>query len=127
FVGVGAETQIARGLTLFADYQAGWSSPSVSAGALVTGYGTIRTESFALGLVQKDLVRADDRGGFVLSQPLRAVGGSAALDVPYARDFDGNVLSRTVEAPLSAEGHEIDLQAFYAVTLSSMFKFDAGL
>lgn len=127
FVGINAETEIRTGLTLFANYRTGRSSPSVSSGALVTSYGAVRTESFAVGLVQKGVAASGDSIGLVLSEPLRITGGNATLDVPFARDFDGNVLSHTVNAPLGARGRELDIQAFYAGRLTRDVKFDAGM
>jgi len=126
FAGISAETRLAPGLTLFGNYQVGRSAPNVSGGALVTGYGAVNTESFAVGLVQAALAAKDDRAGLILSQPLRVSGGNASLAVPYARDFEGNVLSRLVNAPLGAQGRELDLQTFYAGDLRQGFKFDAG-
>jgi hypothetical protein len=47
--------------------------------------------------------------------------------VPFARDFAGDILTRTVTAPLAADGHETDLQGFYAGRLAEGLKFDAGV
>jgi hypothetical protein len=61
-----------------------------------------------------------------LSQPLRVVSGTAHLVVPQAVDFDGATLYRAVDAPLKADGQELDIQGFYGFPIAQGEKVDFG-
>jgi hypothetical protein len=127
FVGISGEYRIFKGLNLIGNYQMGESSPSAAAGSLVNRYGTVRTESFALGLAASEVAKKDDRLSFTASQPLRVASGNAQLTVPYATDSFGNVLTHNVNAPLKADGRELDLQGAYTTHLDTSLKLDVGV
>jgi hypothetical protein len=126
FVGINGEVGLMKGLALVGAYHVGQSNIG-SAGGFVTHYGTVRSESFALGLVASNVANKGDHAGLSMSQPLRVAGGTATLSVPFARDFAGDILTHEVTAPLAADGHETDLQGFYAGHLTADLKFDAGV
>ncbi len=118
FAGVSAEVAVTARLSLAGSFFGGLSYPTVAQGSLFTNLSAIETRSFSLGLLGRDIVKAGDRLGFVLNQPLRVSRGEAELTLATGRDRDGNVFQQAFTADLTPKGREVDLEAFYRVGLA---------
>ncbi len=127
FAGVSAEAKLGGGLTMIGGFQFGESDATQSSSALNVRYGALSSTSFHMGVVADEIFGAKDKVGFVVSQPLRVSGGNVSLDVPTARDFAGNVYSTPETVGAKDNGHETDLQAFYAVGQTKASSFDVGV
>jgi hypothetical protein len=90
FVDVAASWPVTAGLEAFGRAALGRTETSGQSG-LLADVGPLWSTAFALGLAIDSVARADDRLSFTVSQPLRVEAGMAVLDVPVARDVEGNV------------------------------------
>lgn len=108
-------------------YFFGMSQIDPVAGSLVTGFDTVSSDAFTLGVIQHDLAVSGDRAGLLVNQPLRVSSGSATLRLPSGVDRSYQVSYDAVTAGLAPTGREIDLEAFYAAPLSEQTKLNASL
>ena len=127
FAGMSAEAKLAEGINLIGGFEMGQSNASQTGSALNVKYGTLTSTSFHLGVVADNVFGKNDKVGFVVSQPLRVSGGNVSVDVPTARDFDGNVFTTHETVGAKDNGHETDMQAFYALTQTKNSSFDVGV
>ena len=127
FGGLNFEAEVSTGLHFIGGVEFGSSSASQSSSALNVHYGTLTSESFHAGLVSDGVFDKSDKMGFVVSQPLRVSGGNVSLDVPEARDFSGNIISSHETVGAEDNGHETDLQGFYAIHQTKSSSIDAGV
>ena len=104
----------------------GITTPSGNANTLIQSATAIATESFSLGVAKDQVFGKQDQAGFVFSQPLRAVSGSANLSVPVARDYFGNISYTSATASLAADGRELDLQGFYKTPVAEGASLNLG-
>ncbi len=84
-----------------------------SEGGLLREWSEVRSDAFALGVVAGDVVRAGDRLGLMLGQPLRVNSASAMLDVPTARDLDGGIERSRERVDMTPSGREIRVEFAY--------------
>jgi hypothetical protein len=100
--------------------------PSGDPSSLIQSATAITTESFSLGVAKDEVLGKQDQAGVVLSQPLRAVSGSANLSLPVSRDFFGNIISTSTSNSLAADGREVDLQGFYKTPVAAGASLNLG-
>ncbi len=127
FAGFTAEAKLMDGLNLIGGFEMGQSNVNQTASTLNVRYGALSSTSFHMGVVADKVINDKDKMGFVVSQPLRVSGGNVGIDVPTSRDFDGNVFSTHESLSAQDNGHETDLQGFYAVSENKKSSFDVGV
>jgi subtilisin family serine protease len=126
FAGLTGTAKLGAGYSIFGGMHFGITTPSGNANTLIQSATSIATESFSLGVAKDQVFGKQDQAGFVFSQPLRAVSGSANLSVPVARDYFGNISYTSATASLAADGRELDLQAFYKTPLADGASLNLG-
>ncbi|HSA83062.1 MAG TPA: S8 family peptidase [Geminicoccaceae bacterium] len=117
FFGLTGRLALADGLALFGQGSLGLTDPGAAGQGLLDEVSVLRSSSFALGLSGRDLLIESDRLTLAVAQPLRVDGGSAVLDRPVGRSFDGQILRRADRVDLAPEGREIDLELGYRLAL----------
>ncbi len=85
---------------------------------VLSDWGTVRSNAFGIGVVARDVMRAGDRLGLLVGQPLRAVSAGATLTVPVALSEDGRAVQRSERVDVTPRGREIDLQLGYEQMLA---------
>ena len=124
FVGLGGRLALAERLALFGQGSLGLTDPGAAGEGLLDEVSTLRSSSFALGLEGSDFLAAGDRLTLALAQPLRVDAGSAELDRPVGRSFDGTILRRTEHVDLAPDGRELDLEVGYRLALDARSALD---
>lgn len=71
----------------------------------------------AIGLSTKDLLRQGDRLGFSVGLPTTVTNGTATMDIPVSRDFDGNISYESQRLDLAGGVNRQDLQAYWRADL----------
>jgi len=84
---------------------------------LLKNFSALRSDWFGVGLVSDAVLAQDDQFGLAVSRPLKVTGGEVDLQVPYARDFDGNIYSNTDRVSLVPDGNEYTLESYYLYQL----------
>lgn len=110
--------RLAPGLAFAGRYTVGYT-PAVEAdgNSLVTDISDVRTEAFALGLVQADAMRKGDRLSLTLSQPLRASSGTMRFDLPVGNDAEGQMQYGAHALDLKTSGRELRTELNYVTPL----------
>lgn len=127
FVAASAKFDLGDGFNAFGGFEMGWSDVDAASNSLVKDISGVSSQSFRVGLTKTGILNKTDKFGLVLSQPLRVNSGSASLDVPVARDVDGNITTRSASLALGAEGSELDIQAFYGTEVTKDSSFSGGI
>ncbi len=117
FVGLSARWALTPGFALFGQGSLGLTAADDIGAGLLDGVSQLRSSSFALGASARDLVAAGDRLTVALAQPLRVDAGSATLDRPVGRSFDGQIQRRSERVDLAPDGRELDLEVGYRLAL----------
>lgn len=118
FAGLAMKLAMSETVAVVGSANIGYTSAALGAGSLIEDLQGIRTDSFSLGVTADRLVRADDRAGLLVNQPLRVSGGSASLAMPVGRTVEGGLLTQRTALSLAPSGREIDLEAFYSFLLA---------
>jgi hypothetical protein len=118
FVDVAASWPVTSGLEAFGRAALGRTETSGQSG-LLADVGPLWSTAFEVGVAIDSVARADDRLSFTVSQPLRVEAGKAVLDVPVARDVEGNVARARRALDLQPGGREIDLEIGYGTAFGS--------
>lgn len=126
FAGLTGTAKLGAGYSLFGGMHFGLTNPSGGSNTLIQSATSVATESFSLGVAKDQVFGSRDQAGFVFSQPLRAVSGSASLSVPVARDYFGNISYTSTTASLAASGRELDFQGFYKTPLADGTSLNLG-
>ena len=117
FLGLTGRLALADRLTLFGQGSLGLTDPGATGQGLLEEVSALRSSSFALGLSGRDLLTENDRLTLAVAQPLRVDAGSAVLDRPVGRSFDGEILRQADRVDLAPDGREIDLEVGYRLPL----------
>ncbi|MEM7653062.1 MAG: S8 family peptidase, partial [Pseudomonadota bacterium] len=126
YVGASVSYALSTQFSVLASAYQGFTRAALSEDSLISDMSTIRSESFSLGFVGKQLFAKNDRVTVGVSQPLRVASGTATLDTPTGRDLAGNIISQSVSAGLTPTGREIDLEASYALPLGPSESLTTG-
>lgn len=113
FGGAMATMPLGGSTDLFGSYSHGWTRAATPAGAMLSDFRGLTSESMGVGATTRRLLSDDDRLTLSLSQPLRVGGGSAVLDLPVARTLDGTVLRGQENLDLAPDGRELDFELKY--------------
>ena len=126
FGGLTATAKLGAGYSVFGSMHFGLTTPSGNSSTLIQSATAVATQSFSLGVAKEQVLGKQDQAGFVFSQPLRAVSGSANLSVPVARDYFGNIAYTSTTASLAADGRELDFQGFYKTPVAEGASLNLG-
>ena len=111
--------RLAPGMALAAYYSIGSTHAFANgAASLVTGASEIRSDAFGVGLVKSDSWKNGDRFALSVSQPLRAVSGSMAMDAPTGVTEEGVETRAVSSVSLASPARELLLEANYTRPLS---------
>lgn len=88
-------------------------------------YSNVRSRSSSLGLVNENIWGG--KVGLIYLQPLRVYSGKANINIPTARDFDGNLTRYSATVSLKPQGRQQDLELFYAKDIAMKNLSDAAL
>ncbi len=127
FSSVAAEYAITPHTRFFATYSQGFSQPQVAQGSLLENFSAVKSNSFSLGVTCTSCLKADDKIGFTVSQPLRIFEGGSDIRLATGTDVDGNIYYDTRRLNLSPSGRELDAQAFYGVDITKKFSIGTSL
>lgn len=127
FIAASARAELARGLTGFAGFEFGLSSAAVDDNSIVKSITGVASQAYRIGIIKRGLVHSTDHFGLVLSGPLTVTSGSAALELPTARDTEGRITTTRANLTLAPSAQEIDVQAFYATPIADRGSFNGGV
>ncbi len=116
FFGLAGNWALADRVALFGQASLGATDPGATGQGLLEDVSGLWSSSFAGGLAAHDLL-ANDRLTFAVVQPLRVEAGSAVIDRPVGRSFDGQILRQRDRVDLAPAGREIDLEVGYRLAL----------
>jgi hypothetical protein len=110
----GAAFEVRPHLRIGAQYSAGLTG-AVRNGAdsLITGYGDVRSESYAVFALLEQPFGTQDSLTFALSQPLRPVSGAMEMTVPVAAAEDGSPVMEQRAISLQPAGRELRADVLY--------------
>jgi hypothetical protein len=123
FIGASAVVPLARRLRAFGQLSHGTTQARDPGAGLIRGVSVVQSVGFALGVALDRVWTEDDGLTLALTQPLRVVEGSAVLDRPVGRTFEGRILRRQDHIDLAPEGREIDLEIAYRLPLKEAATF----
>jgi hypothetical protein len=119
FAGLSARWAIGERLALFGQGNFGLTEPGGDGSGLLEDVSSLASTSFAAGLSRRELLTAGDRLTLAIAQPLRVEAGSATLDRPVGRSFDGQILRQSERVDLAPAGRELDLEIGYRLALGA--------
>lgn len=108
--------KIAQNNFLIANISEGQTKINGNQNGIFRAFSDIRSRSLAFGLLQKDFFGGNF--GIVYNEPMRVYQGQVTIDIPVARDYDGNVIRSRFNASLKPEGKEQNIELFFAKNLS---------
>lgn len=113
FIGGGADLKLTPHLLASVDFTMGRSNVSQAAGSLINT-GTLTSQAWSAQLIGSQVLTKKDRFALAVSQPLAITNGNATIQVPGARDIDGNIGYSHLNANMKATAQETDMQGFYS-------------
>lgn len=122
-VGLSGAYRIADDVRMIGNYSYGLSDVDGTNNSLLSDFSSLRSNSWALGLMFDNVARGRDRIGFAVSQPLKITSGSVDLTVPYTIDRNNVVSSNTQRVDLGEGGRELALEGFYRMWAGKNTRF----
>ena len=127
YAGLSLSYDLTARFTLLASAHQGFTHAALAEDSVIDGMSTLRSESYAIGLIGRDLARDGDRMMIGVSQPLRVADGTAILNAPVGRDLAGNVLTDSVQSDLAPSAREMDVETSYALPLGPGERLTTGV
>lgn len=122
---ISATKKLFKNLYLISSFSEGITKAKGNDLGIFRNYSDIRSRSSAMGLTQNSIFGG--KLGLIYSQPLRVYKGSASINIPVARDLDGNVTRYSSEVSLKPDGKEQDLEFFYSKDLTEESRMKLNL
>gem|GEM_PF-550608 len=121
---ISATKKLAKYLYLISSFSEGTTKATGNDLGIFRDYSDIRSRSSAIGLVRESIFGG--KLGMIYSEPLRVYSGSANINIPIARDINGNITRYSANDSLVPQGKERDLEFFYSRNLfeNSSLKFN---
>lgn len=113
---ISAAQKITDNLSLVANHSEGKTAIQGNDYGIFRSYSDVLSRSSSLGLINENFFGGTV--GLVYLEPMRVYSGSALIDVPVARDFDGNVTRYSTSVSLKPQGKECDFEVFYLTNLA---------
>jgi hypothetical protein len=117
FLGLTGRAELSPHLEAFGQGSIGFTRTHGAGASLLQEVSVLSSSSFGLGLVRRALATDGDRLTVAISQPLRVESGTAAIDRPLGRTFDGRILRERAQVDLAPTGRELDLELGYRLAL----------
>ena len=99
-------------LTLFGQISAGSTNVRAQNQALLSNFGTIRSQAAMLGVTYDNFAKKGDSVSFIVSRPLRVTAGDAQLNATVAGD-DNTSTTTNNRVGLSPTGSQINFELGY--------------
>ena len=116
--GFTARLKLSQKISLHSIYSQGYTLVKDRNRGLLQQFSGIGSNSYALGLSGRGLIRKNDRVSLTLSSPLHINQGSMSLSVPTQVDFTtGNALRETERLDLADAKRETDIELGYHLPL----------
>ncbi|HEC13564.1 MAG TPA: hypothetical protein ENI80_10010 [Acidiferrobacteraceae bacterium] len=123
-LGISGRYKLTPDLILVGSLSEGYTRAKAARHAYLTNYSGLRTQTYGLGVLARNMWRRGDRLGIAVTQPLRLTSGQADLTVPQTIDFQGNIgLSDTNRVGLNPDGSELDIEVSYQWLVGHTTKF----
>jgi hypothetical protein len=119
FLGFTGRAELAPHLEAFGHGSIGLTQTHGAGSGLLQGISALSSSSFGLGLVRRALATKGDRLTVAIAQPLRVEAGSAVIDRPLGRTFEGRIVRQRARVDLTPAGRELDLELGYRLALGS--------
>lgn len=110
---ISASLRLGAQTRLIGNYGVARSEVDDSAVGLLQNFSSLHSDWFGVGVVSEEVFDAGDQAGIAFSQPLRVAEGQVDLNVPRARDFEGNIYSSSERVSLEPGGREYTLESYY--------------
>lgn len=117
FVGVGGKVPAGDRLAFFGQINYGITTPDDGTG-LIRNFSRLHSTAFASGVKLEEVFADYDTVVLAITQPLRVEVGSAIIDLPLARTFNGKILRQKKDVDVVPDGREIDLELVYNLPLA---------
>ncbi len=101
----------------FASYSLGQASIGEGAQADIVDWSGTRSEAFGAGLIVRDVARDGDGLTVMVGQPLRQDEAKATIDLPIARQPDGQVVTATETIDFAPDAREIVTEIGYRLPI----------
>lgn len=125
-LGISGRYKLTPDLVLVGSLSEGYTRAKAAQHAFLSNYSGIRTQTYGLGVLAKNMWRRGDRLGVAVTRPLRITHGQADITVPQTIDLQGNIgLSDTSRIGLNPDGSELDVEVSYQWTVNRNTKFAA--
>jgi Subtilase family len=126
FLGLAGQWALGGSLALFGQASLGATDPGATGQSLFEEVSNLWSSSFAAGVTGRGLLADADRLTLAAIQPLRVEAGSARIDRPVGRSFDGTILHERDRVELAPDGRELDLEIDYRRPLVGRWSLDLG-
>lgn len=110
---ISGSLRLGRRVHLIGNYGVARSDVADTETSLLNDFSTLRSDWFGVGVVADEVFDRGDQVGVAFSQPLRVTDGEVDLNVPYARDFEGNIYRDAKRISLEPGGREYTLESYY--------------
>ena len=103
--------------TLLGSYTEGATSVADRGNSLLANFSTLHSNTWAVGLIRRNIMRQQDTVGFSVAQPMRTRSGSVSVNLPYSDDYDGVLRYYRKRVSLVPSGRENALEFFYRTSV----------
>jgi len=132
FARIGVMRNLSDKWNLIGQYMFAQTEAKFQQGALarIGNLSDVTSDSFALGINGRDILRANDRFSLTLSQPLRVNGGTATVrfanGINFRKPGDFDLTNTDRQVSLSPSGREMRLTSEYGFTLLPNVEMNLG-
>ncbi len=121
---ISTSQKLTENLQFLASYSEGFSKITGNQEGVFREFNNVRSRSLSASIVLDNFFKGKVGLGYL--EPMRVYQGSVKIDIPVARDLDGNLTRAQSTASLASQGKERDLEIFYLRELSdsSQIKFN---
>ncbi len=112
-------------LSMITSYAEGKTTVQGNNLGIFRDYSDILSRSTSIGLVDENFLSG--KFGLIYSQPMRVYRGSAVINIPVARDENGNISRYSTTVSLKPKGREQDIEIFYAKNLQFINFIESAL
>ena len=112
FIGLTGSTRIFGG-KFFSSMYLGQAEDSLNDSGMIQSITKLRSSSFGIGFLRQSIFGLNDQITFTVNQPIRIESGNIAIDVPYYRTKEKEVLFNSLNLNLKPSGREINTKVEY--------------
>ena len=112
FIGLTGSTRIFGG-KFFSSMYLGQAEDSLNGSGMIQSITKLRSSSFGIGFFRQSIFGLNDQITFTVNQPIRIESGNIAIDVPYYRTKEKEVLFNSLNLNLKPSGREINTKVEY--------------